>query len=150
MTCPCCGAEAGRATFSTAPGQLVCADPECPVNTWNEGDDPGLGVASLFDAEDLETFHDAVETWGIDVRYRMLQPDELKQAQGFPADYELVASTKENTKKLIGNAVPVNLARELARHLLADETPSLSTYGGGLQERDVDVPQYEEVASDDD
>lgn len=88
--------------------------------------------------------------WGLDVRYRMLKPDELKQAQGFPEDYEITGETKKTITGQIGNAVPVNLARALARHLLADETPSLSTFGGGIQgDDDVDVPDYSEVASDD-
>jgi DNA (cytosine-5)-methyltransferase 1 len=39
--------------------------------------------------------------WGLDVRYRMLQPHELKQAQGFPEDYD-IAGTKEETKAQIG------------------------------------------------
>jgi len=88
--------------------------------------------------------------WGLDVHYRMLEPDELKQAQGFPADYRITGSSKKCRTKQIGNAVPVNLASALVRHLLGDETPSLSTFGAGLQaEADVDVPAYEEVASDD-
>lgn len=89
--------------------------------------------------------------WGLDVRYRMLQPDELKQAQGFPPDYEITGSTKKDRTAQIGNAVPVNLARALVRHLLADETPSLTSYGAGLAEDpDAEVPAYAEVASDDD
>lgn len=88
--------------------------------------------------------------WGLDIRYRMLQPDELKKAQGFPDDYEITGSSKKTQTGQIGNAVPVNLARNLVRHLLSDTTPSLTNYGGGIQpETDVDVPSYEEVASDD-
>jgi len=89
--------------------------------------------------------------WGLDVRYRMLQPRELKQAQGFPAHYELAGDTKSDVTEQIGNAVPVSLARALARHLLADETPSLSNYGGGIQpDPDAEVPDYEEVLASDD
>lgn len=89
--------------------------------------------------------------WGLDVRYRMLQPDELKQAQGFPAGYEIAGDTKKDITAQIGNAVPVHLARALVCQLLADETPSLSTFGGGLAaDPDAEVPDYEEVASGDD
>lgn len=87
--------------------------------------------------------------WGLDIRYRMLKPSELKQAQGFPPDYEIVGNKGETTAQ-IGNAVPVNTATALFRHLLTLEDPSLSTYGGGIQgDPDVEVPEYEEVASDD-
>ena len=88
--------------------------------------------------------------WGLDVRYRMLQPRELKQAQGFPEHYELAGDTKKTVTAQIGNAVPVNLARALCRHLLVNETPSLSTFGGGVTaDPDAEVPEYEEVVSDD-
>lgn len=33
--CPACGLPPGRATFSTAPDQAVCATNGCPVNTWD-------------------------------------------------------------------------------------------------------------------
>ncbi|AYM00327.1 C-5 cytosine-specific DNA methylase [Halobacterium phage phiH] len=89
--------------------------------------------------------------WGLDVRYRMLQPDELKQAQGFPEDYHITGSSKKTRTAQIGNAVPVNLARSLARHLLADETPSLTNFGGGIMpDPEIEVPAYEEVAESDD
>lgn len=65
--------------------------------------------------------------WGLDIRYRMLQPRELKQAQGFPEDYELVGSKRETTKQ-IGNAVPVNLAKALCTQLLTGDEPSLQTF----------------------
>lgn len=57
----------------------------------------------------------------------MLQPRELKQAQGFPEDYELVGSKRETTKQ-IGNAVPVNLAKALCTQLLTGDEPSLQTF----------------------
>ena len=87
--------------------------------------------------------------WGLDVRYRMLHPAELKQAQGFPADYEITGTKAEQTKQ-IGNAVPVGLAKALIEHVLTAEAPSLGTYGGGIsREENATVPDYEEVASDD-
>jgi DNA (cytosine-5)-methyltransferase 1 len=88
--------------------------------------------------------------WGLDIGYRMLQPRELKQAQGFTTDYHLAGDTKAEVTAQIGNAVPVNLARSLAAHLLVDETPSLSTFGCGITPHEgVEVPSYEEVLSDD-
>ena len=51
------------------------------------------------------------ECWpyGFDVRYRMLQPRELKQAQGFPPDYA-IAGNKGETKKQIGTLLLVRNA----------------------------------------
>lgn len=65
--------------------------------------------------------------WGLDVRYRMLQPRELARAQGFPDDYEF-AGTKTDTTEQIGNAVPVNLAQSLVESLLESELPALTDY----------------------
>lgn len=69
--------------------------------------------------------------WGLDIRYRLLQPRELKQAQGFPADYP-VSGTKTSQKTQIGNAVPVRLAKTLCTHVLTTHSPSLASYGGGI------------------
>jgi DNA (cytosine-5)-methyltransferase 1 len=49
----------------------------------------------------------------LDIRFRMLKPHELKQAQGFPVDYKILGNTTEQTKQ-IGNAVPVNTAKALS------------------------------------
>jgi DNA (cytosine-5)-methyltransferase 1 len=65
--------------------------------------------------------------WGLDVRFRMLQPRELKRAQGFPDDYE-VRGTKTDTTRQIGNAVPVNLAQTLVEGLLGETLPALTDY----------------------
>lgn len=46
------------------------------------------------------------------VNFRMLQPDELQRAQGFPADYKFCGIKSEQVKQ-IGNAVPCGLARAL-------------------------------------
>ncbi|GAA0305595.1 DNA cytosine methyltransferase [Halarchaeum salinum] len=70
--------------------------------------------------------------FGLDVRFRMLKPSELAAAQGFPSDYDFAGSTKKDVTEQIGNAVPVNLARALCRHLLTDGEPALSTFGGGV------------------
>jgi len=66
--------------------------------------------------------------WGLDLRYRMLQPRELAAAQGFPDGYEFAGGTKKARTAQIGNAVPVNLAKALVREALTGEEPSLSTY----------------------
>jgi DNA (cytosine-5)-methyltransferase 1 len=49
-----------------------------------------------------------------DIRFRMLKNHELKRAQGFPDDYILTGNITEQTKQ-IGNAVPVNTAKALAK-----------------------------------
>jgi DNA (cytosine-5)-methyltransferase 1 len=49
----------------------------------------------------------------LDIRFRMLKPHELKQAQGFPESYKILGTAAEQTKQ-IGNAVPVNTAKALA------------------------------------
>ena len=53
----------------------------------------------------------------LDIRFRMLHPRELSAAMGFPADYKFTGNRGERVRQ-IGNAVPVNLSRELARALL--------------------------------
>ena len=83
----------------------------------------------------------------IDIRYRMLQPHELKQAQGFPQSYTLTG-TKTDALKSIGNAIPVSLATALCKHVLSADDPSLSSFGGGLSKGSAtDVPSYDEVAN---
>jgi DNA (cytosine-5)-methyltransferase 1 len=85
--------------------------------------------------------------WGLDISYRMLQPYELKQAQGFPRDYEIVGTKTDRTEQ-IGNAVPVNLAKALCKHVLTATDPSLATFGGGLpDEGSGSIPDYDDVAA---
>jgi len=70
----------------------------------------------------------AMYPWGLDLRYRMLQPGELADAQGFPSDYEFAGNKTETTAQ-IGNAVPVNLGKALCRSLLTPTAqPTLSSY----------------------
>ncbi|WP_394295362.1 DNA cytosine methyltransferase [Haloferax sulfurifontis] len=64
---------------------------------------------------------------GLDIRFRMLQPRELAAAMGFPEEYELVGNKTQVTKQ-IGNAVPVNLAKNLVNQLLTGDAPSLHTF----------------------
>jgi len=57
----------------------------------------------------------------LDIRFRMLQPHELSQAMGFPADYKFQGNRRDVVKQ-IGNAVAVNMAMNLARALLDAKT----------------------------
>lgn len=66
--------------------------------------------------------------WGLDLRYRMLQPRELAAAQGFPEGYDFAGNKTETTKQ-IGNAVPVNLGKALVKNLLLPtDQPTVSQY----------------------
>ena len=48
---------------------------------------------------------------------RCLTPDELKQCQGFPADYQIAGDTKAKIKQ-IGNAVPPPLIEMIVKELI--------------------------------
>lgn len=84
---------------------------------------------------------------GLDIKYRMLHPRELKQAQGFPASYELAGAKTDKTEQ-IGNAVPVHLAKAICEHVLTATEPSLTTFGAGLTDDELpEIPSYDEVSS---
>jgi site-specific DNA-cytosine methylase len=53
----------------------------------------------------------------VDILYRMLMPRELAAAMSFPADYVFVGSNSDQVR-MIGNAVPVELATELCYSML--------------------------------
>lgn len=57
------------------------------------------------------------EMYGIDIRFRMLQPHELKKAMSM--DDFVLTGTKSDQVKQIGNAVPVKTATALCRALIA-------------------------------
>jgi len=97
-------------------GQSGAQPIDAPTPTLTAKDSLALVVPDLF-------------PWGLDVRFRMLQPRELAAAQGFPAEYDF-AGTKTETVEQIGNAVPVTLAQRLVESLLASTTPSLTDYLG--------------------
>ena len=62
----------------------------------------------------------------LDIKFRMLQNDELAKAMGFDDDeitYEFSGTATQITKQ-IGNAVPVNLAAALVKATLAPEAPT--------------------------
>lgn len=48
----------------------------------------------------------------VDILFRMLEPQELARAMGFPERYR-IEGTKEERTRMVGNAVPVNTARAL-------------------------------------
>jgi len=96
-------------------GESSAADIEEPLPTVTTRDRFGLVLPELY-------------PWGLDVRYRMLQPRELAAAQGFPDDYEFAGETKKAVTEQIGNAVPVNLATALCRQLLEDGGPTLDSF----------------------
>jgi DNA (cytosine-5)-methyltransferase 1 len=60
------------------------------------------------------------EKYLFDIRYRMLEPHELAAAQGFPQDYSFQGNKTEIVKQ-IGNAVPVNTARNLSKAALIQQ-----------------------------
>lgn len=98
-------------------GNSTATDVEDPVPTVTTRDRHALIVPEAF-------------PWGLDLRFRLLKPSELKQAQGFPEDYELAAETKEKKTKLIGNAVPVDMAKSMSHSLLEPtEQPTLNRFG---------------------
>lgn len=96
-------------------GQSSVADIDDPLPTVTGSDRFGLVVPELY-------------PWGLDVRYRMLQPRELARAQGFADDYEFAGDTKDEITEQIGNAVPVGLATALCRELLEDGRPQLTDF----------------------
>jgi len=53
-----------------------------------------------------------------DVRFRMLEPGEIKQAMAFPSDYEMRGNRREQVK-LSGNAVTPPAARDLIATVVA-------------------------------
>jgi len=106
-------------------GQSDAADLNEPLPTVTTRDRFGLVVPEAY-------------PWGLDVRYRMLQPRELAGAQGFPEDYQFKGDTKKSVTAQIGNAVPVNLATALCKQLLTDGGPTLDAFGGDMGVADDD------------
>jgi len=56
--------------------------------------------------------------WVRDGQYRLWADSELAAAMTFPRDYDLCGVGRVDAAKLIGNAVPVNLARGVIREVL--------------------------------
>lgn len=55
----------------------------------------------------------------VDILFRMLEPDELAAAMGFPAHYRWPGNKTQRTRQ-VGNAVAVGVARALVTALMAD------------------------------
>jgi len=91
-------------------GQQSCAAPRSvdqPVGT--------AKTASLDSPLPTVTCQDrfgVVTVYGLDIRFRMLQPHELSAAMGFPEEYEFSGSKRDQVKQ-IGNAVAVNIAKAM-------------------------------------
>lgn len=69
------------------------------------------------------------EPYLLDIRFRMLQNDELARAMGFDDEettYEFSGTATQVTKQ-IGNAVPVNLAAALVRATLSPDSTTIQT-----------------------
>ena len=77
-----------------------------PVDTIPTKDRFGLAMASL-----LQTMR---ELQVIDIGFRMLEPDELAAAQGFPSDYQIFGSKADQVRQ-IGNAVCPPVAEAICR-----------------------------------
>ncbi len=63
------------------------------------------------------------ETYLVDVLYRLLKPEELAAAMGFPSWYQFSGNgrplSKEDSVRLIGNACPVQTTRAIIREVVA-------------------------------
>lgn len=59
------------------------------------------------------------DKYGVNIRYRMLEPHELAAGMGFPDDY-IFTGKKTEIKKQIGNAVPRMTASALSKELLRE------------------------------
>ena len=61
------------------------------------------------------------DEYGIELGFRMLQPNELAAATGFPKEYKFTGSKVEVVKQ-IGNAVPPNFAKAMFSQILKEMT----------------------------
>jgi DNA (cytosine-5)-methyltransferase 1 len=60
-----------------------------------------------------------VQTYGLDIRFRMLQPRELANAMSFPETYQFTGPRDMKVKQ-IGNGVPRRIAKALALSMVAE------------------------------
>ena len=81
-------------------------------------DDP-LGTVTTKDRFSLA--EPSIMRMELDIKHRMMEPHELSRAMGFPEDYKF-AGGRTATKRMIGNAVEVNIARELVKTILKQQT----------------------------
>lgn len=97
-----------------------------PVNTFRGGryeDSDGYDRLRVRDDRrgglnyEAEEDVDALELGRGEAVHRMLDPDELARAMGFPRRYKFRGNKTERTR-MVGNAVAVNTARALVRALM--------------------------------
>lgn len=62
--------------------------------------------------------------WTRDGQYRLWTRNECKRAQGIPDSYDLLDSSERDSAKLIGNAVPIDLAMAVIRAATGRGDPS--------------------------
>jgi DNA (cytosine-5)-methyltransferase 1 len=58
-----------------------------------------------------------VQTYGFDIRFRMLKPHELSAGMSFPKNYTFTGNQAEKVKQ-IGNAVPVETSRKICSAMI--------------------------------
>jgi DNA (cytosine-5)-methyltransferase 1 len=75
---------------------------------------------------------------------RTLLPDELKQIQGFPADFKLCGSVKDQVVQ-IGNAVPPALVQSVATNLKSFLTPSVAATAAAPPKKKLKVVRAPKV-----
>jgi DNA (cytosine-5)-methyltransferase 1 len=97
--------------------------------------DEPLDTVTTKDRFGLVQFEVDGVTYGLDIRFRMLQPHELAAAMTFPASYPFTGNKSEQTKQ-IGNAVPPLMGKLLALELLREMAPR-------HQAEIVEIPQSE-------
>lgn len=116
--------KTGSISSIEQPIGTVTTTPKCNVLTFimnpSHGghttsiDRPGPTVIASQHKAPLYILKVIMQEYGIiDVKMRMAKKTELLQMQGFPIDYKLIGTEKEQ-KKQIGNAVEVNQAKVLA------------------------------------
>jgi len=91
-------------------GTGAAASVDEPLKTQTGKDRFGLVEPLLVKAKDGTVY-------SLDILFRMLHPHELAGAMSFPRNYQFQGN-REQIVKQIGNAVPVELARALCKHLL--------------------------------
>ena len=103
----------------TGIGHEYLAEP-CLVEYYGNGgssdiDDP---VPTVTTKDRFGLVQPVIDGKALDIRFRMLRPNELAAAMGFPAAYRFTG-TKTDQVRQIGNAVAVNIARALCLSLIS-------------------------------
>lgn len=88
------------------------------INRKGENYQIGVPIPNEFVKDNFDIVSGA---YGIELGFRMLQPNELAAATGFPADYKFTG-TKVEIVKQIGNAVPPCFAKAMFSQILKEIT----------------------------